>query len=329
MQRDMAAAVEREKTSLGSVVLAEEKRRARVAAGEESGPTNIEPAREREHISMMALAVIGGIALTTGAIAAVAIALLREAEPPRGEPVPLVHTVVPVDGSVSPVTLGGLTTLSIRSRLREAVETADVPINSLSAIPLVDRGQLVPEERGAIAVELTADEFLRRVAPEAPAALRRSLEPTFTFGVHYFGRNTAFLAFGVSSFEQAFAEMLAWERTLEIDLGPVFRQSGAPSSLSPQEQENQGGADAVAATTTLAGAATSTTMEAPPRRTTSSRSRRFLDEVIANHDVRVLRDERGEPFLLYAFPNRSTLFFAASIPTLEELFRRLTTLKRE
>ncbi len=270
--------------------------------------------------------MIGGVVLLIGALVAVFVIVLRPGDHPVAPMTPVTQTIIPIDGSVSPVTLSGLTPLSARARLREAVEKANTPINTLYAIPLVDRGELVPEDLGAITVELTTDEFIRRVAPDAPAALRRALNPAFTFGVHAFQGDTAFLAFGVQSFEQAFAEMLLWERTLELDLGPVFRRSTvAPVELpsAPVVQE------ATTTATSTSSVGTTTGEVTVPRRLSSSRTRQFTDDVIANHDVRVLRNERGEPFMLYTFPNRSTLFIAGSKATLEELLRRLTTLQRE
>jgi len=340
MQRDIAAALERDKPSLGTVVLAEERRRReRSTAGEGSEPSRIEALAAPRRFSTASLAIVGGAVLILGALAAAGFVLLREpGGTKRPQEAPIASALIPVDGSVSPVTLSGLTTLAIRVHLREAVEKATTPINTVFAIPLVDRGQLLPEERGAILVELTTDEFFRRIAPEAPAALRRALNPAFTFGVHAFHDNIAFLVFGVQSFEIAFAEMLAWERTLSLDLGPVFKRSGqqAPRSLEPTPlivgaDESDGGVatTSLGIATTSPATGTSSAEEFVPRRTARSTAQRFEDEVIKNYDVRVLRDERGEPAILYAFPNRSTLFITGSTATLEELTRRLTTLKRE
>ncbi|MDP3735313.1 MAG: hypothetical protein Q8R39_02705 [bacterium] len=331
MQRDIEATLRREKTSLGTVVLAEERRRrARSTAGEGNEPSRIEPVEQSRRVSIATLAIVGGAVLMLGAVAVVAFVLLKPTAP-QTAPGPVANAVVPVDGSVSPLTLSGLTEFVIRSRLREAVQNAKTPINTVFAIPLVDRGQLLPKEKGAILVELTTDEFFRRIAPEAPAALRRALDPAFTFGVYAFNGDTGFLAFGVQSFEIAFAEMLHWERTLSLDLGPIFRRSGSQASRAsePVLPKSSAGALEHGATTTASGIGTSTTEESLPRRTLYSGASRFEDMVVKNYDVRVFRDERGEPTILYTFPNRSTLLIAGSTATLEELIRRLTTLKRE
>ena len=329
MQRDIADALEKDKPSLGTVVLAEEqRRRERSVAGEGSELSRIEPPRASRRFNTVWLAVVGGSILFFGALVAVGFVLLEQADPERAPQTPLSNSLLPIDGSVSPVTLSGLTTLGIRTRLREAVEKAKTPINTVYAIPLVDRGQLLPEEKGAILVELTTDEFFRRSAPDVPAALRRALDPAFVFGVHAFKGDSAFLVFGVQSFEIAFAEMLAWERTIPLDIGPIFKRGGripAPVESTTPPSVVEGGD---LGTTTFFSTGTSTGETALPRRTLRSGAERFEDEVIKSYDARVLRSEGGEPIILYAFPNRSNLIIAGSIATLEELIRRLTTEKR-
>ena len=332
MQRDIEATLQREKTSLGTVVLAEERRRReRRAAGEGSEPSRLEPLKPARHLNVALLATVGGVVLTIGALGTIAFVLLKSTVTPVPRVGSAEHALVPIDGSVSPLTLSGLTEFEIRARLREAVQGAKTPLNTVFAIPLVDRGQLLPEEKGAILVELTTDEFFRRVAPATSAALRRALDPAFTFGVHAFNGNSAFLAFGVQSFEIAFAEMLRSERTLSLDLGTIFKRSPSEASRARSLVSTEGAAEAPRSGvgTASSSIATSSAEEPLPRRTLYSGSQRFEDMAIKNYDARVLRSERGEIVFRYAFANRSTLFIAGSVATFEELIRRLTTLKRE
>src|SRR3989344_3490847 len=72
---------------------------------------------------------------------------------------------------------------------------------------------------GSSAALMNTAEFLRLIQIQAPSSLVRAFDPLFMLGTLGESR---FLLIKLSSFENAFAGMLSWEKTLVTDLGPLF-----------------------------------------------------------------------------------------------------------
>jgi hypothetical protein len=51
----------------------------------------------------------------------------------------------------------------------------------------------------------------------------------------------------------------------------------------------------------------------------------FVDAVIDNHDVRVLKDEQGRQLMLYGYRDKETLIIARSEKAFSELLARLSS----
>lgn len=139
---------------------------------------------------------------------------------------------------------------------------------------------------GELAPLTTASEFLATLETEAPGSLVRSLEPAFMFGALGESR---FIIFKLSSFENAFAGMLSWEKTLARDLGPLFATAPLLKTIPPESV--------------------------------------FLDVISRNKDVRLLSANVAsstEPALLYSFFDRKALIITDDLETLRVLGDRLT-----
>ncbi|MDO8589869.1 MAG: hypothetical protein Q7R69_01180 [bacterium] len=125
-------------------------------------------------------------------------------------------------------------------------------------------------------------EFLVALESRAPGGLVRAFDPLFMFGA---SGKSAFLIIKLASFENAFAGMLAWEKNMSQDIGPLF------------------------ATATLL-------KDMPPEAV-------FTDLIDKNKDVRVLALGK-EPVLLYSFVDNNMLIITDNIETLRTLVDRLT-----
>ncbi len=128
----------------------------------------------------------------------------------------------------------------------------------------------------------------------ASAALLRSLDPDFTLGFYErpIGPD-AFVIFKSNYYQSSYAEMLAWERFMRVDLEEFLTgQTSIPQ---------------VSGTTTI------TQTEAT-----------FQDAIIKNRDVRVLKNAAGSTILLYGFLNQKTLIITTSEDTFSEVVSRLT-----
>ena len=134
----------------------------------------------------------------------------------------------------------------------------------------------------------TLSEFFAAIGANPPADLVRALGDQFFLGLHTVDKNAPVLVIPVTSYERAFAGMLAWETTMNSDLSPLF-------TPVPQYANVNG---------------------IPTART-------FSDLVMRNYDVRALKDDSGTVELYYSFPTRDILVIAESPYTFAEVLTRL------
>jgi hypothetical protein len=140
----------------------------------------------------------------------------------------------------------------------------------------------------------TAFEFITGITSDAPDELTRNLSDDFFFGVHTVDENVPVIILPISSYQNVFAGMLAWETTMNEDFSPLF------SRVHYEKLDAQG-------VPILA---------------------RFEDVLIKNYDVRALRDERGDIKMMYSFPSRNYLIIAESPHSFVEALARLRAERR-
>lgn len=146
----------------------------------------------------------------------------------------------------------------------------------------------------------TTSRMLGLLDPQVPEALVRSLNPTvYLLGVHSYDENQSFLILRADSYEAAYAGMLAWERTMQQSLSPLFKRT--PNSHLPAQE-----------------AATSTATSTPQLIQTG-----FIDRIVENHDARVILDDTKELLLLWTFLDRKTILVTTNDATLREIISRL------
>lgn len=147
--------------------------------------------------------------------------------------------------------------------------------------------QILPRQGTATdAPLLTTQGFLSLIEVQAPAALIRSFDPLFMLGIIGGAPTHTFILIKLDSFENAFPGMLAWEKSLAVDLLPII----SPGGVLP-------------------------TVPANPV---------WEDITIQNKDARVLKDIYGQTVLLYSFFNNSMLIITDNEATLRTLINKLT-----
>lgn len=146
---------------------------------------------------------------------------------------------------------------------------------------------------------LNSETFLRFINQRANDSLIRALNPEFMLGAYSFSNPyDTFAIFKVNSYDNAFAGMLEWENTLDLDFGGIL----ISKKLIIPAKDTKG-------TTTP----------------TLAKKRVFVDRVVQNKDSRVLLDENGSVLMLYTFVDKNTLVLASSDKSLKEVLFRLTT----
>ncbi len=172
----------------------------------------------------------------------------------------------------------------INTLLRERDEST-MTLSSVTALKL-------KEGKGEQARTIGAEEFFAKLQSRAPSELARSLENNFMFGIHTLSKNQPFLILKTSYYQNAFAGMLAWEKNLKEDLGPIFIPPERATIASTSDQVlNKNGT--------------------------------FEDAVVKNRDVRALRGEGGKIVFLYSFPDKNTIIITTNTDTLEKVAARL------
>jgi hypothetical protein len=166
-------------------------------------------------------------------------------------------------------------------RLLSAVRDQNITLGSILRIaPTV-------EENGITRLA-SPQEVLKSLGVNVSDSFSHSVQGIPFLGIHAVDTNSPVIVFSLASYENAFAGMLAWEKTINTDLSPFFT-AVPPTYLK----------DGV-----------------PTVRT-------FTDEVIKNYDIRALRNDQGKIILYYSFPTRNILVIAESPFSFTEILSRL------
>lgn len=145
----------------------------------------------------------------------------------------------------------------------------------------------VPQEGGVL---------IRLLRLGAPDILLRNVDMSSTVGVVSAGTETRpFFILRVNSFERTFAGMLGWEQRMPDDLGNFYPAYGTGLDTASTTAPVITGGDG-----------------------------QFADAVVANHDVRILRDAYGRSLMLYGYFDKQTLIIARNEDAFTALIARLS-----
>jgi len=174
----------------------------------------------------------------------------------------------------------------IMATLAEARRNTFFSLGSVIEFHLTNLVETADGEK--VPVHLDSVDFLNAINATVPTAFKQTLGTDYVLGIHVIDENVPFLILTSESYGHTFSGMLQWERNIEEDTIPFFSPGGNFVKPAIADSENT-----------------------------------FLDTVIQNLDVRILRDKNGDVRLLYAFTNRGTLVITNNIRTLTELSNRL------
>jgi hypothetical protein len=191
----------------------------------------------------------------------------------------------PVDGKSASV---------VKTELSQARNGGASSLGSITQIVPIKQTGALDASGGPASVPLTLGEFVEAIGANPPSDLLRALADNFFFGIHTVDKNAPVLVIPVISYDRAFAGMLAWEKTINADLSPIFMSV-------PTNVVDQNGIPSV---------------------------RTFTDDVMRNYDVRELKDDAGVVQLYYSFPTREILVIAESPYTFPEILGRLQAGRR-
>ena len=167
--------------------------------------------------------------------------------------------------------------------IQQGLSALSVPQNELRRA-LLRRGEAL----------ITTPELFELLETGASPALIRALTKWPTLGVHGFQGGQPFLLFGVTSYDHAFAGMLAWEQRLVADIAPLF-------GVSIREVlANVGSTTAEALQNTI----------------------EIKDVIIRNKDGRAVFGPGGDILFVYSFVDKETLVLTTGEDTMRALISK-------
>lgn len=285
LKDDFQTAVHDQKLSLVQAAALEQEKRGRQGSILPSA-TRVAQSRNALKTILVALAFA-----TLGAVALGASFLIIRDRAGVTPPTFLVDGLLFSEQSI-PLPLQNLSASDIKRQLAGARSSSGLTLGAITRIaPVFEETGPEGEQTQH---EATIREFLTALGTQVPDELLRALDEKFFFGFHTVDENAPILVVPVTSYERAFAGMLAWEKTLNADLAPIF--TSVPS---------------------LVRQADNLLIERP-----------FTDTVMRNFDVRVLKDDAGAIQLYYSFPTRTILIIAESQYSFAEILARLRADRR-
>lgn len=187
--------------------------------------------------------------------------------------------------------------------LRAFADQANQPL-AANSIALTYINVSTTTSRGVIEEPGTGGAFITELSLPAPDILLRNIDPTSMVGIVNAGGETRpFFILRVTSYERTFSGMLTWEGSLGRNLAMLYPRYPAPVAATPA-------ATTTATTTQKLG--TKKTVTAPITTSASISdptlpAAQFIDEAVANHDARVLKDMAGRTLILYGYADKQTL----------------------
>lgn len=318
---DLSDAMEHQQTSVTGAIASEEVRRSKTA-------TPYTPKKSAPHILGAGSYFLLGMStvlvlVTVGLLFYFFVFLGEDTAEVAGKEVP---TFFFTDAQEE-IDVTGRSRIEFMDRLVLAKEKTNVQLGAITHLYVTETS--VDDEGQPEKEIVSASDFLFKLDVRAPGKLYRAINDEMMLGVYEFDGNQPFLVFKTNSFDNAYAGMLGWERTMNADLTPLFGPllaNPAVSLLTPKATST-GIANATSTATSSDATSTSTVPVATSTAVTVGDSLvqalTFENTFISNREVRVLRDSDDTIALLWAFPDRQTLIIATDPATLEQVVNRL------
>lgn len=278
LKDDLQHVVRDKKISYVRAVALEEEKKAKRAGSENALP------RRSSWVSRTIFTIVILFALGGAALGAV---LFIENQKSAQAPTLNTSSVMFAEQTVT-FPLGNTPPADVKRALAEARARGTFTLGAITRVmPTISEGDI---DAGTLSErQATFAEFLSHIGARPPEELARAVSSEFFFGIHTVDENAPVIVVPVTSYENAFAAMLAWEKTMSAELQPIFTPL-PPYELSPEGLPVE---------------------------------RAFRDTLMRNYDVRAMKDDAGAIQLFYSFPTRNILIIAESPYSFTEALSRL------
>ncbi|MDD4989084.1 MAG: hypothetical protein PHV42_01525 [Candidatus Pacebacteria bacterium] len=272
-QDDIASAVNKEKASMITIALAEAKKREQNVTFEKQSSFS---GRNIWITAVSILLILGG--------AGISLYFYLQQKPIPPSQSHIAENALLIADSEKIIPVSTLARQEILSALENEKRSYSGELGSVENVRL-QTGDTAKRD-------LTASEFFSSLSSTIPGNLLRSINPTYVFGIHVFKKNEPFIILKVDSYQNAFAGMLDWEKTMFTELGPLFLDEAPKASdFAPAGKYGDG---------------------------------TWSDAIIGNSDSRAVMDkETGEYVFLYSFLDKNTILITTNEDTVKEIANRI------
>lgn len=200
----------------------------------------------------------------------------------------------------------------------QQVLAGPLPRNSVQQVVITKEVRANPDSAFVTtkAEPYSTDELLALVLARVDSSFNRAVDQSFFLGTHVTATNDTFLLFRITNFDTVFATTFNWESSMSRDLEALFPQALSPINKLPEAP--------TPLPVEVGTSSASTTQPAVPQRTTAGL---FVDQVVANSDARVIKDEAGNVIFFYTFIDEEYLYFGVKPQTLNEVKKRIRSAK--
>jgi len=241
---------------------------------------------EKESHGNTLLFAIGGILLFTISVLGIIFVYQYRTKINSAPVVSKVPSIVATDAKLE---ISGYT----KTLLKAIAEASLKPIQNNTFVLLYVSNTATSTEGTVTSTFEKGGEVITSLPINMPSLLARTIKNDSSLGlVHARKEIRPFFVLHVGSYDSAFAGMLRWEKTIQKDLAILY-----PKYTYTTEPNN---------TTTPTNIKIS-----------------FKDEIVSNHDTRILRDQAGNSILLYGFWNKNILIIARNPVVFAEIISRL------
>lgn len=265
---DMAEVIRNNEISVAKIAMDEKKKR------EEESYLDYEPTNNKKSFF-----IISGIILLIIAITTIYFVTKKSEEKNK-----VITTENKIDTIISYETSDKLDITNIKNK-EEFVSLLDRNSNNKEGIRNFSLIKKYNDEERRVETE----QLFNLIAYGAPMSLVRTLDNQYFLGEYLHGeKNSRFLVLKMNDYNQGYASMLTWEKSMLEDFGLLFRENY-------NKEDNEVGEAKI----------------------------RWEDIVINNRDARILRGENNNILIYYLFINKDELIITNDIDTLKEVVNRI------
>jgi len=179
-------------------------------------------------------------------------------------------------------------TQTIPISTKNPLQSLGTTIENISSVPVGSVVNIIPTGENGVAIATSSD-FFSAIGIPLPTQMSFALDGTYMLGTIISDPNHPFVILGVSSFENAFAGMIAWEKTLRNDFAGLIQIDHPSEPSVPLVPEA------------------------------------FTDTTIQNQDVREIENASSSPILLYTFVGTTKLVITTDSATMAHVITELNT----